>query len=120
MPTAPPDVIPAPTKPETVPLSFSGSRSATTVANPACMQFSDAPASTQQKELVQSACTSEEIISDVAPTSDPATIHGVRRPHRVRVRSENAPAIGVIVVLKIDVMANTIARLRALLAGSMA
>ena len=70
--------------------------------------------------MVHNVCICEEIISDVAPTSEPTTIQGVRRPKRVRVRSESAPAIGVMVVLNTEVMANRIARLRALLEGSMA
>ena len=90
------------------------------VVSAACMELSDAPASTQKKMMVQSVCICEEIISEVPPISEPATIHGVRLPKRVRVRSDNAPAIGVMVVLNTEVMANRIARLRSLFAGSRA
>src|SRR6188474_390181 len=47
------------------------------------------PASTQKKVMVHSVCICEEIINEVPPISEPATIHGVRRPKRVRVRSES-------------------------------
>ena len=90
------------------------------VVSAACMELSDAPASTQKKMMVHSVCICEEIISEVPPTSEPATIQGVRLPKRVRVRSDSAPAIGVMVVLNTEVMANRIARLRSLFAGSSA
>ena len=52
------------------------------VVSAACMELSDAPASTQKKMMVHSVCICEEIISEVPPTSAPATIHGVRLPKR--------------------------------------
>src|SRR3954467_14420918 len=120
MPKVPPAVVPAPTNPETVPRSRSGNRSAMIVVSEACMEFNDAPASTQKKVIDQSVSICEEIMRDVAPSSEPPPIHGVRRPHRVRGRSDKAPEIGVMVVLNTEVIANRMARLRALLAGSMA
>ena len=74
----------------------------------------------RRKMMVHSVCICEEIISEVPPISEPATIQGVRLPKRVRVRSDSAPAIGVMVVLNTEVMANRIARLRSLFAGSSA
>src|SRR5437868_11625705 len=120
MPNVPPAVVPAPTNPDTVPRSRSGKRSAIIVVSEACMEFRDAPANTQKNVIDHRVSICEEIINDVAPSSAPPTIHGVRRPHRVRVRSDSAPEIGVIVVLNTDVIANRMARLRALCAGSMA
>src|SRR3982750_4062063 len=54
MPNVPPAVVPAPTNPDTVPRSCSGNRSAMMVVSDACMEFKDAPASTQKKVIDQS------------------------------------------------------------------
>src|SRR3954471_4436007 len=120
MPIVPPAVMPAPTNPLTVPRSSSGKRSATIVVSAACIELSDAPASTQKNVIVKSVCICDAVNNEIAPTTEPHTIQGVRLPHRVRVRSDKAPASGVMHVLNTEVIANTIARSRALFAGSIA
>ncbi len=55
--------------------------------------------------------------SDAEPISEPMAIHGARRPQRLRVRSDRAPAIGVASVEKTEVIAKRSARLFSLDAG---
>ena len=56
----------------------------------------------------------------IEPITEAMAIHGDRRPQCERVRSERAPAIGVVRVEKTEVTANSRARLLALFAGSRA
>ncbi|MND85764.1 hypothetical protein D3C80_777020 [compost metagenome] len=51
------------------------------------------------------------------PITEAMAIHGDRRPQRDRVRSDRAPAMGVVRVEKTEVMANRMARLLALFPG---
>src|SRR3546814_11618887 len=87
--------MPAPTKPDAVPRSFGAKRSATTVVSAACIELSAIVAPTQNRVIVHRLVICGTANRHNPPTTDPVTNHGVRRPPRVRVRSEKAPAIGV-------------------------
>src|SRR3546814_9617352 len=112
--------MPAPTKPDAVPRSLGAKRSATTVVSAACIELSAITAPTQKRVIAHRLVICGTANRQRPPTSDPVTIHGVRRPQRVRVRSDRAPAIGVVSVLQIEVIANTTASPLALLEGSSA
>src|SRR3546814_3823827 len=80
--------MPAPTKPDAVPRSFGAKRSATTVVSAACIELSAIVAPTQNRVIVHRLVICGTANRHNPPTTDPVTIHGVRRPQRVRVRSE--------------------------------
>src|SRR3546814_2033918 len=112
--------MPAPTKPDAVPRSFGAKRSATTVVSAACIELSAIVAPTQNRVIVHRLVICGTANRHNPPTTDPVTIHGVRRPQRVRVRSEKTPAIGVVSVMKIEVIAHTTASPLVLFAWSLA
>src|SRR3954447_23411426 len=100
-----PAVIAAPTTPDAVPRSEEEKRSATIVVIAGCMELSVIVAITQKKVMITRLLVDGTSIRATPPMREPNRIHGVRRPRRVRVRSENAPATGVAIVLMTEVIA---------------
>src|SRR6476646_9731886 len=100
-----PAVIAAPTTPDAAPRSEGEKRSATMVVIAGCIELSAIVAITQNVVMITRLSVDGTSIKATPPTSDPNRIHGVRRPRRVRVRSESAPATGVAIVLKTEVIA---------------
>src|SRR3546814_21183741 len=98
--------MPAPTKPDAVPRSLGAKRSATTVVSAACIELSAITAPTQKRVIAHRLVICGTANRQRPPTSDPVTIHGVRRPQPARVRSDRALAIGVVRVLQTEVRAN--------------
>src|SRR3546814_12279114 len=98
--------MPAPTKPDAVPRSFGAKRSATTVVSAACIELSAIVAPTQNRVIVHRLVICGTANRHNPPTTDPVTIHGVRRPQRARVRAETAPATGDVRVRTLEVLAN--------------
>src|SRR3546814_4407467 len=76
--------MPAPTKPDAVPRSLGAKRSATTVVSAACIELSAITAPTQKRVIAHRLVICGTANRQRPPTSDPVTIHGVRRPQRVR------------------------------------
>ena len=70
-----------------------------------CIELSVTVATSQKPVTITRLFVDGTSIKAMPPTSEPDRIHGARRPKRVRVRSDNAPATGVVIVLNTDVMA---------------
>src|SRR5438045_3791661 len=100
-----PAVIAAPTTPDATPRSEVEKRSATIVVIAGCMELSAMVAITQKVVMTTRLSVDGTSISATPQISEPNRIQGVRRPRRVRVRSESAPATGVAIVLNTDVIA---------------
>src|SRR5579872_4965189 len=105
VPAETPAVIAAPTTPEAVPRSEGEKRSATIVVIAGCIELSVIVAITQKVVMITRLLVVGTSIRAAPPMSEPKRIHGVRLPRRVRVRSERAPATGVVMVLKTEVIA---------------
>src|SRR5436190_23774825 len=105
VPADTPAVIAAPTTPEAAHRSDGEKRSATIVVIAGCIELSVIVAITQNVVMITRLLVDGTSARETPPMSDPNRIHGVRRPRRVRVRSESAPATGVAIVLKTEVIA---------------
>src|SRR2546425_4657645 len=100
VPAETPAVIAAPTTPAAPPRSDGEKRSATIVVIAGCMELSVIVAITQNTVMITRLLVVGTNVRAIPPIRDPNKIQGVRRPKRVRVRSESAPATGVAIVLK--------------------
>src|SRR5438046_8353129 len=105
VPADTPAVMAAPTAPEAPPRSDGAKRSATIVVIAGCIELSVIVAITQNTVMITRLLVVGTKVRETPPIRDPNRIHGVRRPKRVRVRSESAPATGVAIVLKTEVIA---------------
>lgn len=92
--TRPTDCI-RPVQPETCARWVSGTRSAIGVVTPASIAFRPACARHQPRATPATVCWVAVTISPAAPASAPPRIHGRRRPNRLVVRSDQAPASGL-------------------------
>jgi hypothetical protein len=109
--------MPAPTTPETTPRVSGGKRSAITVVMAGCMELKATVAITHSTISDQKLVCHDTPNRHSEPISEAMAIQGERRPQRVRVRSDKAPAIGVVRVENTEVIANIRARLLAFWAG---
>jgi hypothetical protein len=87
-----------PIQPDTVPRCLTGTWSGTAALRLACSAFSPAWARHQPAMTPASVCWPARKASAAPPASAPPTSHGRRRPNRLTVRSDSAPATGLAII----------------------
>jgi len=112
-----PSVCGRPIQPDTTPRCPTGTWSGTPAVTLACIAFSPAWARHQPAMTPAIVCWPASRHSAAAPASAPPTIHGRRRPNRLVVRSDSAPATGLATIATAAPMPVTHPRTTTLCAG---